>query len=74
MCMACVDWQVRLNERCGYTREPSNIPGRVNRWVHVCDGGFESYTPELREQQAMRSHHACFVAAVALGCARYFAT
>ena len=52
--------EVRLNEWHGYTREPSNVPGRVNRWVSVCDGGFEVLPAELRAQRAQRTHHAVF--------------
>lgn len=56
--------EVRLNQRGGFQREPSNIPGRQNGWVSVCDGSFETVPPDLRAQRAQRSHHALFVGSV----------
>lgn len=58
--------EVRLNEWQGYTREPSNVPGRSNGWVGVCAGGYATVPPELRAQRADRQHHGLFVAGVAL--------
>ena len=61
--------EVRLNEWHGYTREPTNVPGRTNRWVGVCAGAYDTMPPELREQRAQRQHHVLFLACVALGLA-----
>ena len=60
---------MRLNGHHGYSREPSNVPGRVNGWVSVCEGTFGALPKEARELQAQRSHHMTFLAGVALVCA-----
>ena len=57
--------EVRLTEGQGYSREPTNIPGRVNKWVAVSKGAFESYPAEIAELRAQRSHHVVFLAVVA---------
>ena len=67
-------WQVRLTSRCGYTREPSNVPGRPNRWVYITDGAFAPPPPDLRELAAHRSQHVTFLALVALAAATVVAS
>lgn len=61
--------EVRLNQRQGFTRDPSNVPGRVNAWVPVCEGAWEELPPELKAQHKERKQHVVFIALVALACA-----
>ena len=48
--------EVRLNEWQGYTREPSNVPGRSNGWVGVCAGGRCRLRRNRREARVSAAH------------------
>ena len=61
--------EVRLSEGKGYQREPTNIPGRTNAWVLVCDGSFAKLPRDLAILKAQRSQHWTFLACVGLAVA-----
>lgn len=49
--------EVKLGERQGLAREPSDDPVRPARWLHVCDGSFERMPQELRRMRGRKAHH-----------------
>ena len=66
--------EVRLGDRQGHAREPSNRPGHAAAWLLVCEGGFHVMPLELRALRGRQQHHYVVLTVIGVLLARAAAT